>query len=86
MSYLPRNGGGKKVESTERRLDLVDLMLLSRDSQVDKLRVLNALRDIFEQRNTHALPGSLIAPPYDLNHSYSATNGAHVPLRGPHTA
>jgi hypothetical protein len=43
--------------------DLVDLMLLSRDSQVDKLRALNALGDTFERRNTHTLPASLIAPP-----------------------
>ena len=47
-------------------------MLLSRDSQVDKLRVLNALRETFERRNTHTLPASLIAPPEEWRIPFEA--------------
>jgi hypothetical protein len=54
---LPRSSPNSRVK------DLVDLTLLSRDSHVDKLRVLNALRDTFERRNTHTLSATLIAPP-----------------------
>jgi hypothetical protein len=50
----------------------VDLLLLSRDNQVDKLRTLNALRETFERRNTHALPASLIAPPEEWRIPFEA--------------
>ena len=63
---LPRNSPNSRVK------DLVDLMLLSRDSQVDKPRVLNALRETFERRNTHTLPTSLIAPPEEWQIPFDA--------------
>jgi hypothetical protein len=63
---LPRSSTNSRVK------DLVDLLLLSRDNQVDKLRTLNALRETFERRNTHALPASLIAPPEEWRIPFEA--------------
>jgi hypothetical protein len=63
---LPRSSTNSRVK------DLVDLLLLSRDNQVDKLRALNALRETFERRNTHALPASLIAPPEEWRIQFEA--------------
>jgi predicted nucleotidyltransferase component of viral defense system len=63
---LPRSSTNSRVK------DLVDLLLLSRDNQVDKLRSLNALRVTFERRNTHALPASLIAPPEEWRIPFEA--------------
>jgi hypothetical protein len=63
---LPRSSTNSRVK------DLVDLLLLSRDNQVDKLRALNALRLTFERRNTHALPASLIAPPEEWRIPFEA--------------
>lgn len=63
---LPRSSPNSRVK------DLVDLMVLSRDSHVDKLRVLNALRDTFERRNTHTLSATLIAPPAEWRIPFEA--------------
>ncbi len=63
---LPRSSTNSRVK------DLVDLLLLSRDNQVDKLRALGALQKTFERRNTHALPASLIAPPEEWRIPFQA--------------
>ncbi len=63
---LPRSSPNSRVK------DLVDLILLSRESQIDKLRTLNALRNTFERRNTHTLPTSLIAPPEEWRIPFEA--------------
>lgn len=43
--------------------DLVDLVLLVKSNDLDKNKVLDALSKTFAQRNTHALPKNLPAPP-----------------------
>jgi hypothetical protein len=63
---LPRSSPNSRVK------DLVDLILLSRDNQVDKPRALNALRETFGRRNTHTLPASLIAPPEEWRIPFEA--------------
>jgi hypothetical protein len=56
---LPRSSQNSRVK------DLADLTLLIGDGQLDRQRVINALRLTFARRNTHALPASLSAPPED---------------------
>ena len=56
---LPRNAVNSRVK------DLVDLALLIGSSELDKRRILEALRLTFERRGTHDLPAGLIQPPAD---------------------
>ncbi len=51
-------------EKTNTRVkDLVDLVLLIKNSALDKDKALDALRKTFVTRKTHQLPASLPAPP-----------------------
>jgi hypothetical protein len=45
--------------------DLVDLALLIGSGDLDKQRIIEALRLTFERRGTHDLPASLVPPPAD---------------------
>lgn len=63
---LPRNSQNSRVK------DLADLALLIDGGQLDRQRVVNALRLTFARRNTHALPASLSAPPEDWQTPFRA--------------
>ena len=56
---LPRNTSNSRVK------DLVDLALLIGSDELEKPRILDALRLTFERRGTHDLPVSLVPPPAD---------------------
>jgi len=56
---LPRNAANSRVK------DLVDLALLIGSGGLDKERIMEALRLIFERRGTHNLPANLVPPPAD---------------------
>ena len=55
---LPREG-----RENTRVKDLVDLSLLIRESRLNEARVRESIRDTFQLRKTHAVPGSLAPPP-----------------------
>lgn len=55
---LPREG-----RENTRVKDLVDLSILIRESQLNEDRVRESVRDTFQRRKTHAVPGSLTPPP-----------------------
>ncbi|MGC9293378.1 MAG: nucleotidyl transferase AbiEii/AbiGii toxin family protein [Acidobacteriaceae bacterium] len=54
---LPRNTANSRVK------DLMDVALLIASGGLDRERTLDALRLIFERRETHDLPTGLIPPP-----------------------
>jgi hypothetical protein len=62
---LPRNAANSRVK------DLVDLALLIGSGQLDKRRILEALRLTFERRKTHDL-ASLVPPPADWQIPFQA--------------
>ncbi len=62
---LPRNAANSRVK------DLVDLALLIGSGQMDKRRILEALRLTFERRKTHDL-ASLVPPPADWQIPFQA--------------
>ena len=55
---LPREG-----RENTRVKDLVDLSLQIRESRLNEARVRESIRDTFQRRKTHAVPGSLASPP-----------------------
>jgi len=63
---LPRNSANSRVK------DLADLALLIGSGELDKQRILDALRLTFERRATHDLPPSLIPPPADWRIRFQA--------------
>jgi hypothetical protein len=63
---LPRSSPNSRVK------DLVDLALLIADNQLDRRRVINALRLTFDRRGTHALPTSLSVPPPEWQTTFRA--------------
>ena len=63
---LPRNAANSRVK------DLVDLALLIRSGELDKQRILDALRLTFDRRGTHDLPGGLVPPPADWQIPFQA--------------
>ncbi len=62
---LPRNAANSRVK------DLVDLALLIGSGELDKRRILEALRLTFERRGTHDL-ASLVPPPADWQIPFQA--------------
>ena len=62
---LPRNAANSRVK------DLVDLALLIGSRELDKRRILEALRLTFERRGTHDL-ASLVPPPADWQIPFQA--------------
>jgi len=62
---LPRNAANSRVK------DLVDLALLIGSGELDKRRILEALRLTFEKRGTHDL-ASLVPPPADWQMPFQA--------------
>ena len=65
---LPRNAANSRVK------DLVDLALLIGSGELDKHRILEALRLTFERRGTHDL-ASMVPPPADWQIPFQALAG-----------
>jgi len=63
---LPRNTSNSRVK------DLVDLALLIGSDELEKSRILDALRLTFERRGTHDLPVGLVPPPGDWQIPFQA--------------
>ena len=63
---LPRNSANSRVK------DLVDLALLVGSGELNRERVLDALRLTFDRRRTHELQAELPSPPADWQRPFEA--------------
>lgn len=59
-----------KSGPTTRARDLVDLLLIHQHGRVDRTRLRNAIRRIFDRRATHLIPARIPVPPRELTTSY----------------
>jgi hypothetical protein len=59
-----------KSGPTTRARDLVDLLLIHEHGRIDRTRLRDAIRRIFDRRATHAIPVQVPIPPRELATSY----------------
>ena len=67
---LPRSG-----RENTRVKDLVDLILLIEQARLDATRLAKSVRETFQRRNTHSVPGALAAPPVSWSVRFSEMAG-----------